>query len=359
MNGRVANIAIYVGIPLVWAGLIIAFLYSSYVTQFYREKEKAISVFMWSDVIPQRLIAQFEQETGIKVHLNYYEGNDEMMTKLEFSQGAGYDIIMPSHYMLRQLVRDGHLKRIDKKRLPFISFLDKRSFNCFVDPDSDYAVPFLWDVYGLGIDSTFFQGKAFEPSWELLYKPRYAYRVAMTDEPREIIAVAAQYLFGRVCTLDSDQQRLVKQLLIDQKKYVEAYTDLTLDLLLTSKTCPVVFGPSASIYRARKRAPWVRFVLPREGTVSVMESFAISAHSSKDDYVYAFLNFMYQREAQKAIFDDFGYLPCDTRVLPHLDLSHLGGAEALNSVYVRNIHLIAPLMPRKQLVQLWLSIKAY
>lgn len=359
MSGWAARLGWYIAIPVLWLFVIGLFLYSSYVPRWFSARERSISIFFWADIIPQRFITQFEQETGIKVYVNYYEGNDELLTKLQFTRGVGYDIIMPSNYMVEPLVQAGFLKKIDKKRLPFWSELDKRLVGHAFDADNTYTVPYIWDVYGLGVDTAFFEDKQFQASWRMLFNPAYPYRVGMTDEPREIIAIASQYLFGHVRPLTEQEAVKVERLLVSQKKFVEAYTDLALDTLLVSKTCPIVLGPGANIARARRRDKNIRLVLPQEGSVSVLESFALAKNSVKDDLVYQFINFVCQKHIVEEVSRLYGYLPCLRDSWKSIDLSYIENASLLSGDYFKRIALIRPLLPRDQLVKLWLAVKAY
>lgn len=349
----------YSTITIAWLLIIALFLYSSYVPRWLSSRERSISVFFWADAIPQKMIATFEKETGIKVYVNYYEENDELFAKLQFSRGAGYDLLMPSNYMVQPLVQAGFLKKIDKSRLNFLPEIDQRLLGLDFDPDNSYSLPYAWDVYGLGVDTHFLEGKDFQASWRMLFDRPYPYLVGMTDEPREVITVASQYLFGHAQPLTPQEAREVERLLVKQKKFVEAYTDLAIDTLLASKTCPVVLGASAYIARARKRTPSVQLVLPTEGSIMAIENFTIAARSTKDDLVYQFLNFMYQQRVFNEIYQTYGCLPSLHAMLRTIDLSHIANASLLFTDYFKRITLARALLPRDQMIKLWLAIKAY
>ncbi|MBQ7465265.1 MAG: spermidine/putrescine ABC transporter substrate-binding protein, partial [Oscillospiraceae bacterium] len=48
---------------------------------------KELNIFMWSDYMSDDLVANFEQEYGIKVNLSYMNDNADSITKL--TAGAG------------------------------------------------------------------------------------------------------------------------------------------------------------------------------------------------------------------------------------------------------------------------------
>ena len=359
MIGRVAYRALWIIlIGFFWLGLVAAFLYAPYVTRLLHVGQRSISIFVWSDIIDSHIISEFEQQAGIKVFVNYYESNDELLTKLRFAHGTGYDLFIPSHYMVKTLARDGLIKKIDKEKLEFWHEIDPRFLALAHDERNVYTIPYIWEVYGIGFDKRFFADKKFEPSWRMLFEPPVPYRVGMTNEPREVIDIASLYLYGSMKWLNNKKHIEISRLLMRQKQYVEAYTDLATDYLLTSGVCQVVLASGSVVYRARKQADWVSFVLPREGTVMSLENIVIAAKSTKDDLVYTFINFLFKGDAIKKTCDRYGYLPVLTRELEALQIDHLDKKFLLGS-YFKTIQLIAPLMPRHELFDFWISLKAY
>ena len=52
--------------------------------------EKVVNILNWSEYIPDDVIKQFEEETGIKVNYSTVSSNEEMVAKLNVS-GSGFD----------------------------------------------------------------------------------------------------------------------------------------------------------------------------------------------------------------------------------------------------------------------------
>ena len=49
----------------------------------------------WSDYVPADVVAQFKKETGIDVEVTL-SNNEEMISKLRATGGAGFDLVQPS-----------------------------------------------------------------------------------------------------------------------------------------------------------------------------------------------------------------------------------------------------------------------
>ena len=71
----------------------------------------------------------------------------------------------------------------------------------------------------------------------------------MLDNPREAILLTALSLNGSIDDFNECLVEKIKNLLIDQKKWVEAYTEFRADYLLLSTTCPVVVSTTPTMFR--------------------------------------------------------------------------------------------------------------
>ena len=105
-----------------------------------------LNIYTWAEYVPQDVIDQFEDETGIRVNYTNFEANEEMLAKLETSKGGDYDIIIASDYIIKIAADEGLVKELDKEQLPNFKNIDPVFQNFFYDPENKYTVP-----YGPGI----------------------------------------------------------------------------------------------------------------------------------------------------------------------------------------------------------------
>ena len=59
------------------------------------DESKTLRIITWSDYIPQGIVDQFKQETGIQVEVSL-SNNEEIISKLRATGGAGFDLAQPS-----------------------------------------------------------------------------------------------------------------------------------------------------------------------------------------------------------------------------------------------------------------------
>ena len=58
-------------------------------------QEKTLRLLTWGDYAPADIVAQFEKESGYKVEITL-SNNEEMISKLRATGGAGFDLAQPS-----------------------------------------------------------------------------------------------------------------------------------------------------------------------------------------------------------------------------------------------------------------------
>ena len=204
-------------ILLFWFLVFFIFLFSPVIFRTFKNG-KSLNVFAFPELIDAEYVHQFEKETGIKVHISYYENNDELLVKMRKTKGQGYDIIIPSDYAVEILIREGLLKRYDKRRLQFYRTIDERFLGKYFDPQNDYSIPYLWETYKIGINKKFYKNGYPEASWKLIFDEKSAPEgLVMVNTPREAVLLAAFYLFGSIDNLNAEKMEKIKELLIKQK----------------------------------------------------------------------------------------------------------------------------------------------
>src|SRR5215216_5316606 len=76
------------------------------------KKKNVLNLFCWSEYVPQGVIDGFTKETGIKVNVENYASNEEMLSKM-LGGGSKYDLIQPSEYMIESLIKAEKLEAIN------------------------------------------------------------------------------------------------------------------------------------------------------------------------------------------------------------------------------------------------------
>ena len=347
------------GIIVFWVILIVGILYLPE-GKIFPVAERSLNVFAWGDILEPSVIDEFEKKTGIKVHLNYFASNEELLVKLKATGGKGYDLIIPSDYSVKILREENLLRKLDKSKLSFYSHLNPMLLNHPFDPDNHFSIPFEWELFVLGINTQFFANRPLDPSWKMIFDPQVVnYPIVMINDPVESILFTAFYLYGPVETLSEQQLQAVINLLIAQKKWVTAYADFRADYFLASKNCPVVLSSTSYIFRTMRRFDFINFVVPKEGTFVTIENFCIPKASTKENLAYELINFLYQPKSMAAHFNTYGVFPATLDVLPYLELTDETKA-LFNTSYetFKKYHFTRVITSQQTLRDAWITVKS-
>lgn len=325
--------------------------------------KRSINVLLWPNIIDEKYCIEFEKKTGIKVYLTYFESYESLLVKLRTSGGGDYDLIMAVDYVVGALRREGLVKKFDHSKLRFMNELYPELLGLYFDPLNEYTLPFSWEAYGIGIDKSYFGGKIPPATWALLFDKNYApERVGMLDYARDVVSIAALYLYGNKQLprrsfsnlLTTEQLEKVKQLLIEQKQWVLMYTDQRSDYMLASKAAPVVLAISSEIYQAMRYNQDIEFLLPKEGSFMVVDNFLLPATSKKENLVYEFLNHLYERERVQKYVEKYNFFPA----LKGLDFGDKRFALVPDQSLLSKLRFFTYHIPEQQLRKLWIAVKS-
>src|SRR5450759_5114303 len=119
-------------------------------------QEKTLRLLTWADYAPADVVAQFEKESGYKGELTL-SNNEEMISKLRATGGAGFDLAQPSQDRITGPQQEfGIYKPMDMSKLKaelFIpSMLEATKKNTTLDGKL-YGLPYLWGAEGLVVNT--------------------------------------------------------------------------------------------------------------------------------------------------------------------------------------------------------------
>jgi spermidine/putrescine transport system substrate-binding protein len=346
-------------IILGWTGILFIALYFPKFGIFSFDKN-TINIFTWGDILEPSVVADFEEETGIKVNFNYYSSNEELLVKMKATKGEGYDLIIPSDYATDTLIKEHLLKKIDKSKLNFWNKLYPRLLGHSFDPYNHYSIPFAWEIFLFGINKEYFKDHKAPKSWGMIFnESTIDYKISMTNDPIEATLFASFYLFGPKFFLNKTETELVKNLLITQKRWVEAYASFRGDYFLATENCQVAVASSSYLWRTQKIFPSVGFVIPEEGTFITIESLSIPKASKKEHLTYQFINYLFKESSTRTHFDTFGFFPSTLQSLDNLELNPEAKELLFSSEErFRSFYFLHEVMPQQQMTDIWVEVKS-
>lgn len=121
-----------------------------------------LAMYTWGDYNDPEIVGALAESTlGVTMKVDFYASNEDLITKLEASQGtSGFDIVVPTGPYIPQMVQKGLLQKLDMSKLPNFTNLDPAYINRDWDPNNEYSVcknwgstGWMWNKALTGVDS--------------------------------------------------------------------------------------------------------------------------------------------------------------------------------------------------------------
>ncbi len=265
-----------------------------------------VNICSWGEYIDESLIDQFEQKTGIMVNYQTAESNEALYSLLK--SGAGdYDVVVPSDYMISQLIEEDMLEELNYDNIPNFGLISDRFKNLPYDPDNKYTVPYTWGTVGIIYNTAMVE----EPitSWEVMFSDEYAGSVLMFRNSRDAMACALFYLGYDVNTTDVGQLREAFELLRDAKER-GVYQSFVMDEIygkLEGGNAAIGAYYAGDYLSMVENNPDLAFVIPKEGSNWFVDAMCVLKDAPHKEEAEAWINFIASTDANLANMDYIWY----------------------------------------------------
>ncbi|MCL2046602.1 MAG: spermidine/putrescine ABC transporter substrate-binding protein [Oscillospiraceae bacterium] len=252
-----------------------------------------VNVFNWGEYMDMDILAQFEEETGIKVNYMEFQSNEEMYSIIKYGM-ATYDVIIPSDYMISRMIDEGLLEELDFSNIPNIDLIDDAYKNLEYDPEGKYSVAYMTGTVGLIYNSAMIDEEI--TSWAALFDEAYAGQILMFNNQRDAFGIALKYLGYDQNTINEDEIREAYDLLLAQKPILQAYVmDQIFDKLESGEAA---IGPyyAGDYLIMVANNPDLVFVRPEEGSNFFVDAMCIPVGARNKTNAEIFINYISSTE---------------------------------------------------------------
>lgn len=248
-------------------------------------------LYNWANYIPPDLLERFEKETGISVTLDVYDSNESMLAKLQ-AGATGYDIVVPSGYMVRTMIAEGLAQEINASELSNFGNVAKPHNSPPFDSERTYSAPYMWGTTGLAYDSA--RVPDLEESWKEIFEPRDELKgqVVMLNDPVEAWNAAAHYVGVSKCTDSSEDAEKILAALEKQKPDLAMYSSSgTIDRMVAGEVVMHHMWNGAA-HRAKAKKESIKYIYPKEGLDVWGDHFVVPKGAPNVENAKTFINWM-------------------------------------------------------------------
>lgn len=264
-----------------------------------KEGEKVLNIYTWTYFVPDKVIEDFEAETGIQVNMSYYENNDTMIAKL-MAGASEYDIVSPSTDYVEVMVNSGLLEKLDKSKLgeTFNNFDEKLNLmeiSKIYDDGLNYSIPYSFMATGITVN-TDVVGKDYVKTADIFLNEEYKGRMTMLDDGREVLGLSLQYLGYNSDSKDLTELNAAKDKIMSWSKNLAKFDSNAAGKGMASGEFVIVHGYPDVFYEVEgEEANKFDYFIP-EGAMMYIDSMAIPSNAPHKDNAYKFLEFLYRPE---------------------------------------------------------------
>lgn len=259
---------------------------------------KELNIYNWSDYIAEDTIPNFEREFGVKVNYDTYEDNEALLAKLQ-SGATGYDLVVPTGYMVEIMLKQGLLAPINHENIPNLSGVSKELADPPFDPGRKHTVPWQWGTTGFAYNSKKVPGKV--DSWKLLWDPTYRGKITMLDDMRSAISVALKLLGYSLNSTSEKELMEAKKLLLEQKPLVKAYISAPVKSLLISGEVWLSQLWVGDTLMAKDENDDIEYCIPKEGCEIWDDNLAIPKTAPHKYTAEVWMNYSLRPEVSAAV----------------------------------------------------------
>ncbi len=267
--------------------------------------------YTWVEYIDPDIKDQFEADCGVKIIETNFDSNETLLATLQ-AGGTGYDVIVPSDYMVQIMVDEGMLMELDFDVITNAKNLDPLNTNQYFDPEQKYTVPYFWGTSGFAVDTNVVTD--YTDSWSMMFDPNSPYcgKISMLDDQRETLGAALMYLGYSINDTDPAHLEEAKNLLIEQSDCVKAYDSQTNDdLIISGETVLAHMWTGDAILAGLPDSggrEGIVYVIPQEGCTIWQDNLAVPVGAPNPYTAMVFINYLNDPEiaAQNAEWVGYG-----------------------------------------------------
>ena len=260
-------------------------------------QDKTLRLITWADYVPKDVQEQFTKETGYTVEITL-SNNEEMISKLRATGGAGFDLAQPSQDRITGPQREFNLyKPFDlskiKSELFIASMLDATKKNTTLD-GKVYGLPHIWGTDGLVVNTKLAKMADYPDLCKADYKGKTAVRLKRPTLLAMAFAAGkdpfALYNDPKAYTALMDD---VGKTLAACKPNLKFFWDNKDQLLNGIRTGEIVGAMmwDTGGWKLNKDNADIQFVAPKSGAMGWIDTFALPAKGRNDAAAYAWINF--------------------------------------------------------------------
>jgi spermidine/putrescine-binding protein len=259
-----------------------------------------LHILTWANYFAKDTVANFEKEFRCAVKVDYMESSESLRTKLAGGT-SGYDVVFPSDEVMAGLIAQGLLDSLDSAKLPNLKNIASKFRSLPFDPKNIHSVPYLWGTTAIA----YHKEKIHPPpdSWAALWDPKWANRVTLLDDAREVFAAAVR--------LDGGDLQAPQAIEKAEKRFSGwkplAYESSPRDLLINGDAWIAQCFSGDALQAADELPGKIGYVIPKEGGTLWIDNLCLAKGAPQPSLAHKFIDYLLRPEVSAAISNEMHF----------------------------------------------------
>lgn len=264
-----------------------------------------LTLYTWSLMIPQSVMSDFTEETGILLDYQTFENEEEMLTRLKSEKSGTYDLVICNDASIEQVIAEGLAQKMDPVHIENYKQINSLYQGLSFDPDDEYTVP-----YGAAV-----QAIVYDPSivgeitgWEDLWSSLLKGRLGIVPDSNVAVGMALKAIGQDYQTADEAALKQAEEKLNDLLPNIACVSEMELpEKMASGEIAAAVMYPTQAVATVLANDN-LKLVYPKEGTgFGVQEAF-LAAGSERTAEAALFLDFLLRPEIGARCFEYLGMM---------------------------------------------------
>lgn len=263
-----------------------------------QHEKKTVNLFIWSNYVSEEIIKEFEQKYNLRVQISNYSSNEELLSKLQ-AGATGYDVIVPSDYMVAIMAKLNLLLPLKKELIENISGIDEKFLNLPFDSKNQFSLPYGWTTTGIAVNTKFFKGAI--KGWKQFFEESQLNgKINLLDDNREVFAAALKANGHSINSQDKSEVNQAKDFLIKHKQQVKSFSSEPIELISTGEVWASQMYSSDALQVSHNTKGLIQYIIPEEGCTLSVDNLAISTGAKNIEGANLLINFLLSEKSNES-----------------------------------------------------------
>jgi spermidine/putrescine transport system substrate-binding protein len=252
-------------------------------------KTQTLRVYSWADYLDPELAERFEQENSCKLSIDTFDSNEAMYAKLVVG-ATGYDVLVPTSYMVKTLVKENRLMPIDQSKLANLGYVDTQYLKRSLDPGMVHSVPYMMAPTCIA----WLASKVKDPvaSYSMFDRADLKGRITLLDDMREVLGAALRSLGFSINSKDPEQLAKARDVASRWKKNIAKFDNEQYKSGIDSGEFHLVQGYAGDLFQVADENEDIVIKVAVEGTAFSCDDLCIPRDATEVDLAHRFIDFL-------------------------------------------------------------------